>query len=218
MTAPAPVTAHEVATLQGLDDWRFVLGALRADFVCPSFPVAGELVARFAEAAEAAAHHPDLDLQYPGRVGVRLFTHDVGGVSTLDVALARTFSSLAVAAGAEAQPTAPQSIEVAIDTVDADRIRPFWMAVLGYVERHGNLVDPLGRGPDIWFQEMDPPRTQRNRIHLDVSVAHDIAEQRLAAALAAGGTLLPISRPRSWWAVADPDGNEVCISTWQDRS
>lgn len=215
---PVPVSADEIAALDGLGDWRFVLGALRADFVCPSFPAAGALVAAFADAAEAAAHHPDLDLQYPGRVGVRLSTHDIGGVSNLDVELARTFSSLAATAGARAEPAAPQSYEIAIDTTDADRIRPFWMAALGYVERDGNLVDPLGRGPDIWFQDMDPPRTQRNRIHLDVSVAHDIAEQRVAAAVAAGGTLLPISNPRAWWALADPDGNEVCISTWQDRT
>jgi hypothetical protein len=63
--------------------------------------------------------------------------------------------------------------------------------VLGY-EQLGqeDLVDPLGRGPGFWFQEMDAPREQRNRIHVDVLVPHDQAEARVAAAIAAGGRLV----------------------------
>jgi 4a-hydroxytetrahydrobiopterin dehydratase len=51
----------------------------------------------------------------------------------------------------------------------------------------GPLVDPLGQGLAIWFQQVDVPRPQRNRIHLDVSVPHDEAHHRIRAALAAGG-------------------------------
>jgi 4a-hydroxytetrahydrobiopterin dehydratase len=39
----------------------------------------------------------------------------------------------------------------------------------------------------------------------------------VAAALAAGGTMMDDSNARSWWVLADADGNEACISTWQDR-
>ena len=64
-------------------------------------------------------------------------------------------------------------------------MRPFWRAVLGYRELGDeDLVDPHGRGPSVWFQEMDAPRPQRNRIHVDISVPHDQAEARVAAALA----------------------------------
>jgi hypothetical protein len=70
--------------------------------------------------------------------------------------------------------------------------------VLGYADEPGRsgpwdgLVDPLGQGPAVWFQRMDAPRPQRNRIHVDVSVPHDEAEPRIQAALAAGGTTKPI--------------------------
>jgi 4a-hydroxytetrahydrobiopterin dehydratase len=79
------------------------------------------------------------------------------------------------------------------------------------------LVDPAWQGPAIWFQQMDEPRTQRNRIHLDLTVPHDEADARVQAALAAGGVLVSDAAARSFWILADSEGNEVCICTWQDR-
>jgi 4a-hydroxytetrahydrobiopterin dehydratase len=64
---------------------------------------------------------------------------------------------------------------------------------------------------------MDAPRPQRNRIHIDVTVPHDQAEARVAAALAAGGTLLSDTRAPAFWVLADPEGNEACVCTWQAR-
>ncbi len=64
---------------------------------------------------------------------------------------------------------------------------------------------------------MDEPRPQRNRMHFDVTVAHDLADDRVAAALAAGGTLRDDSHARAFWVLADPEGNEACVCTWQDR-
>jgi 4a-hydroxytetrahydrobiopterin dehydratase len=64
---------------------------------------------------------------------------------------------------------------------------------------------------------MSEPRTARNRIHIDVMVPHDVAEARVAAAIAAGGTLMTDQYARSWWVLADADGNEACVCTWQDR-
>jgi len=132
-------------------------------------------------------------------------------------------SALAAAAGATPEPTAAQSYELAVDAVDIDAVRPFWAAVLGYREVRsgpdgpGVLVDPARRGPLVWFQQMDEPRPQRNRLHVDVTVAHDVAEARVAAALAAGGVLVSDDRARAWWVLADVEGNEVCVCTWQDR-
>ncbi len=211
------VSASEFAALDGLDDWRYVLGALRGDFSAGSFPAAAELVLAITAAAEAAVHHPDIDLRYPGLVRIVLTTHATGGLTTLDVELARVISAIAEGAGAVTDAVAAQSIEIAIDTTDADRIRPFWAAVLGYRDIDGHLVDPRRHGPVVWFQQMDEPRTGRNRFHLDVSVAHDVAEERIAAALAAGGTMMSDRHARAWWVLADADGNEACICTWQDR-
>jgi 4a-hydroxytetrahydrobiopterin dehydratase len=216
-TAPTAVSAEELAALDGLDDWRFVLSAIHAEFRAESFGAAASLVSAIAEAADAAGHHPDIDLRYPSVVHVVLATHATGGVTARDVALAREISSLAAGAGAGATPTAPQAVEIAIDTMDPGRIRPFWAAVLGYRDDGGYLVDPMRIGPPVWFQQMDAPRTDRDRFHIDVSVAHDAAPARLAAALAAGGRLVTDRFARSWWVLADADGNEACICTWQDR-
>lgn len=212
------ITPSEFERLEGLDEWRVVLRALRAEFDAGSFPAGAALLASVAEAAEAADHHPDIDLRYPGRVRVKLSTHATGGLTDADVALARTISALAAGAGATPSPLASQEVEIAIDTMDADRIRPFWKAVLGYRdESDGSLSDPAGDAPSIWFQQMDEPRTDRNRIHFDVDVPHDEADARLAAALDAGGTLVSDRRARAFWILADADGNEACICTWEDR-
>ena len=212
-----PVTAAEFAALPSLDDWRYVLGAIHGHFRAPSFGAAAALVAVIGAAADAADHHPDVELRYPGIVRVRLSTHAVHGLSNEDIEFAHRVSQLAVASGATASTAAVSALEIAVDTMDADRIRPFWAAVLGYREVDGNLVDPLRVGPPMWFQQMDEPRTGRGRFHLDLSVPHDIAEQRVTAAVAAGGRLVDGSNARSWWVLADSDGNEACISTWQDR-
>jgi 4a-hydroxytetrahydrobiopterin dehydratase len=211
------MTAAEMSGADGLGDWRVVLRTIQADFRAGSFPAAAAFVADIAAAAEAAEHHPDIHVRYPDRVRVVLTTHATGGLTTLDAEVARTISRLASDAGVRAEPPHAQAVEIAIDTVDADRIRPFWAAVLDYREVDGSLVDPLRVGPPVWFQEMAEPRTERSRFHIDVSVPHDVAEARIAAALAAGGRLVTDHFARSWWVLADADGNEACICTWQDR-
>jgi 4a-hydroxytetrahydrobiopterin dehydratase len=212
------VDPGELANMEGLDDWRVVRSSLRTQFRAGSFEGAAALVSAIASAAEAADHHPDLSVSYPDRVWVVLTTHAVGGITTHDVDLAREISGLAERAGASAQPLTAQALEIGIDTTDADRIRPFWAAVLGYRDAGGVLVDPAGSGPVVWFQQTDEPRPGRGRIHVDVSVPHDVADERIAAALAAGGTLVTDRFARAWWVLADADGNEACVCTWQDRS
>ena len=211
------VTPEEFATLDGLDDWRVVLRTIHAEFRAPDFMSAAQLVTSIAEIAEDHVHHPDLELRYPGRVHVVLTTHATGGLTTLDVDVARAISATAARIGATSDPSRARALEIGIDTMDADRIRSFWASVLGYVDRGGDLVDPAGIGPAVWFQQMTDPRPDRNRIHLDVSVPHDVAEERVASALAAGGELVTDEHAPSWWVLADADGNEACISTWQDR-
>jgi 4a-hydroxytetrahydrobiopterin dehydratase len=219
------VTATEFDARAGLPDWRVLLGRIEATFRTGSFEAAAAFVGRIAAAAEAADHHPDVDVRYPDRVSVALVTHAANALTDSDVSLARTISGLASDAGVRSEPTMTSRLEIAIDALDIDAVRPFWQAVLGYVEEPPHtpgaqvnaVVDPKRIGPAVWFQQMDEPRPQRNRIHLDVTVPHDVADARVSAAIAAGGTLLSAESARAFWILADPEGNEACVCTWQDR-
>jgi 4a-hydroxytetrahydrobiopterin dehydratase len=223
---PEPVTASDFAARGEVSDWRYLLGRIEATFRAGSFEGAARLVADIAAAADAAGHHPDLDLRFPDRVHVVLTTHEAGGaVTDLDVALATEISRLAAAAGGRSEPLDSQVVELAIDAIDIDAVRPFWKAVLGYVDDASPgatdqvtaIRDPAGIGPPFWFQQMDEPRGERSRVHIDVTVPHEVADGRVSATIAAGGTLVTDDFARSWWVLADPEGNEACVCTWQDR-
>jgi 4a-hydroxytetrahydrobiopterin dehydratase len=189
----------------GLADWRLVLRRLVATFRAPTHGEAAALVPRLA--AEAGA---DVDLRPSGLLRVSLPEDDV--------AAAEAISSIAAGAGLASEPRDVISTEIAIDAMDIAAVRPFWQAVLGYVEDGPDaLADPERLGPAVWFQQMDRPRPQRNRIHVDVAVPHDVADDRRAAAVAAGGRVVDDSQARAFWVLADPEGNEACICTWEDR-
>ena len=219
------LSSHAFQQLPDLPDWRVVLRRAEAVFKASSFSAAAAFVATVAAAADALDHHPDLDLRYPGRVHVTLTTHASAGLTNLDVELARTISRLAAEGGLTSEPATFVALEYAIDALDIGAVRPFWKAVLGYVDERpstpggelNGIVDPLRLGPAVWFQQMDEPRPQRNRIHIDVTVGHDVAEARVAASIAAGGRLVSDVQARAFWVLADAEGNEACVCTWQDR-
>lgn len=50
-----------------------------------------------------------------------------------------------------------------------------------------------------------------------MTVAHDVAERRIAAALASGGRLVLDANAPAFTVLADADGNEACVCTWQGR-
>ena len=220
-----PLTQAQFHERFELTDWRAMLGRIEATFRAGSFSRAASFVEQIAAAADVAEHHPDIDLRYPDKVRVALVTHASSSLTDLDVELAGTISSLAEVAGIRSEPVAASRLEIAIDAMDIAAVLPFWRAVLGYVDEHPRgddgpveaIVDPSRIGPAVWFQQMDEPRPQRNRIHLDVTVAHDEADARIAAALAAGGHLVSDDEARAFWVLADAEGNEACVCTWQDR-
>lgn len=94
------VSEAEFASLEGLDGWRYVNGAIHATFRAGSFRAAAELASAVAAAADAVDHHPDMEVRYPDHLRVVLTTHAVGGLTTHDIELARTISRLAQRAGA----------------------------------------------------------------------------------------------------------------------
>jgi 4a-hydroxytetrahydrobiopterin dehydratase len=194
-------------------------GNLEVALRAPSFADAVRLITLVADEAEAMNHHPDVDLRWR-TVTFTLSTHSAGGVTEKDIELARRI--LAAAGSVSATAVTPDDrVEIAIDCVDADAIRPFWRVGLGYREQLTEvgtleLHHPSGRGPVVWFQPMDPPRRERNRFHLDVYLPLDRAQERVDAVVAAGGRLAIDDFAPSWWVMADAEGNELCICVRED--
>lgn len=81
----------KVADLPG---WVVEGQELKRSFKFKNFIEAVDFVNQLVEPAEALAHHPDLEVGY-GRVSVSLSTHDAGGLTDLDFALAEKISQLA---------------------------------------------------------------------------------------------------------------------------
>lgn len=206
----------------GLDDWRLLLGTLRARFRTGDFLSGVRLVQAVAEAAEAANHHPDVTLTYP-HVDLTLVSHDVGGLTERDVAMARQISEIARGQGVAADPRAATVLEVALDTAAPDAVAPFWAAVLTGdpdAAEDDEVTDPQGRVPTMWFQRSEPRREGdgAQRFHLDVWVAPDEAQTRIDAAVAAGGVVVDAEQAPSFTVLADADGNKACICTALDRA
>jgi 4a-hydroxytetrahydrobiopterin dehydratase len=203
-----------------LDDWRMLIDRLHASFDTGDFVTAVRLVDAITLAAEEMDHHPDLDLSY-GRLDVRLISHDVGGVTSRDVALARTISELARDAGATPHPERTSVLELGLDSADEAEIRPFWAALLDYdaVEAWGEiqLRDATGRRASIWFQPTEAHDVPRQRWHLDLRIPPEVVEGRIAAAIEAGGELVDDTAAPAYWVLADPQGNRACLTTWQGR-
>lgn len=193
-----------------LADWTFLLGELHARFRTANFATGLQFVNQVGAAAEAADHHPDLDLRY-GFVDVTLSSHDAHGITNRDIELARTISDVASGLGVGAAPAEVAAMELALDTPDFTKIKPFWLAALGYSanpDSDDEVRDKDGRFPTIWFQGSgsDEPR---QRFHIDIRVPKDVARQRVEAAVAAGGTV--VTEAATFTTLQDGDGNNVCI-------
>ena len=209
------LTRQQVAEA-GLADWEYVLGHLEARFETGGFATGLALVDEIGAAAEEANHHPDIVLTYPV-VHVRLVSHDVGGITSRDLDLARRISGLAAARGVTPTPERLSRIEIGLDTLDRAGAGRFWAAVLGYDATDDEVTDPDARGVSLWFQDTDAEGEGRQRFHLDVTVPPAQAAARIEAALAAGGTLVSDDRAPAFTVLADPEGNHVCVCTWQGR-
>ncbi len=98
------ITAEQFTAADGVDDWQVLgSGQVGTVFHTGSFDKGVDLVVRIGALADAANHHPDVDLRYP-TVTVRLSTHEVDGLSERDVALAAEISAAAAEVGVEAEP------------------------------------------------------------------------------------------------------------------
>ncbi|GAA3620968.1 VOC family protein [Microlunatus ginsengisoli] len=141
------------------------------------------------------------------------------------------------------------SVQVTFDASDPRALAAFWAEAVGYIrqpppdgfgsweealaafgvpEREWNsraaLVDPDGRGPRFFFQQVPEGKTAKNRLHLDVRAAAGLSgDERMAALerkcdqlVALGGTRLYRVEPAppmetGFITMADPEGNEFCL-------
>ncbi len=79
------ITPRQFHEAVGVEDWRVLFGGACSHFRTESFAAGVALVDAIGRLADAANHHPDVDLRSEG-VTVRLRTHDIGGLSERDVA------------------------------------------------------------------------------------------------------------------------------------
>jgi hypothetical protein len=73
---------------------------------------------------------------------------------------------------------------------------------------------PTGGAPRVLFQLVPEPKTGKNRVHLDVEVGADRVAAEVERLVARGATVLHEGRqgPHRWVTIADPEGNELCLT------
>ncbi|MFB6723625.1 VOC family protein [Kribbella sp. NPDC056345] len=214
-----------------LADWRKLAQGLHARYLVDDFSSGARLVAAVGEAGDALGHHPRVSIGQ-GYVDLKLVSDDaiyrdgegtehvVEWVTQQDVDLARRITEIAADHELKADPASVSDLELGLDTERSATIAPVWAALLtGTAEAQGRgtpsdeIRDATGRVPNLWFGDADEQETPRQRFHIEVYVAPEAADQRIAAALAAGGTIADDSNAPSLTVIADQDGNKgiVCV-------
>ena len=212
------ISAKAFHTADGVEDWRVLYWGAQTFFRAGSFALGVALVNRIAAIADDLDHHPDVDLR-PEGVFVKTFSRRDGGLSRVDAELAAAVSRAARELGLEADPSVLTVVGIAVAQGPDTHVRPFWSAALGYEPLGAeDAIDPLRRGPHVWFHPLDPPKAGRGRTHIDISVPRDQVDARVAAALAAGGRLADDSHAPEWWTLTSPDNHGVDIAAWADDS
>jgi 4a-hydroxytetrahydrobiopterin dehydratase len=201
----------------GVDDWVVLHGGAAAVYVVPSLAAAARLAQQVAD-VPGFEESGGLMTLTGDQLAVRL-TRGVFRLEQAHVDLARVVSRVARAHAAVADRRRAHEVQLTVaarpDEVDVG----FWRAILGYdALADDNGVDPLGHSSTVVMQELDPAKPLRHAMHVDVSVAHEQAEERLAAALAAGGRVVARFDEPPAWVLSDRAGNRVCLTAWPDGS
>ncbi|MEU8076327.1 4a-hydroxytetrahydrobiopterin dehydratase [Catellatospora citrea] len=214
-----------------LTDWRKLAQGLHARYLVGDFATAARFVTAVGEAGDALGHHPRVSIGN-GYVDLKLITDDavyrdaegtehvIEWVTQQDVDLARRITEIAADHKVDADPASVSMIELGLDTAHSATIAPVWAALLtGNPEAQGHgspsdeIRDATGRVPNLWFGDAGEHESPRQRFHVEVYVAPEVAERRIAAALAAGGTVVDDSNAPSLTVIADQDGNKgiLCV-------
>jgi len=215
-----------------LTDWRKLAQGLHARYVVGDFGSGARFIASVGEAGDTLGHHPSVSIS-TGCVNLKLVSADaiyrddegteyvVEWVTQRDVDLARRITEIAAAHGVEADPASVSVIELGLDTTRSETIAPVWAALLtgnADAQGHGSpgdeIRDATGQVPNLWFGDGNESDPARQRFHVEVYVPSEVAEQRIAAAVAAGDTVVDDSDSPSLTVGADPDGNKgvLCVA------
>lgn len=215
-----------------LTDWRKLAQGLHARYLVDDFGAGVRFAAAVGEAGDALGHHPSVSMG-KGYVDLKLVSpdaiyrddqgteHVVEWVTQQDVDLARRITEIAANQKIAADPASVSVVELGLDTASSATIAPVWAALLtGNPESQGHgspsdeIRDATGRVPNLWFGDADEQDAPRQRFHVEVYVAAEVAEQRIAAAVAAGGTVVDDSEAPSLTVIADQDGNTgvLCVA------
>ncbi|MDF8264967.1 VOC family protein [Luteipulveratus flavus] len=214
-----------------LTDWRKLAQGLHARYLVDDFATGARFVAAVGEAGDTVGHHPRVSIG-PGYVDLELVSDDavyrddegteyvVEWVTQQDVDLARAITRIAADHGIAADPASVSELELGLDTADSAVIAPVWAALLtgsGDSQGRGSpsdeVRDATGRVPNLWFGDADEQADANRRFHVEVYLAPEAAAPRIAAALAAGGTVVDDSDAPGLTVIADRDGNTgvVCV-------
>jgi 4a-hydroxytetrahydrobiopterin dehydratase len=210
------LTAEDIDAA-GIDDWRKLAQALHGRWATEDLSAAASFLAECQSSADRI-----LEARIRSSwIELRLATHDgTWFVTADDVAAAHRISEIARRRGLRPEPSAVLQVEIGLDSARIPVQGPFWSALLdGHADNfdHGEIVDADSRFPNLWFQSTEEHLTPRQRFHLDVWVAAEVAEQRINAAVTAGGRIVDDDESPSYTVLADPEGNRVCICTYLGR-
>ena len=213
----------------GLADWRKLAQGLHARYLVDDFSAAARFITAVGEAGDAIGHHPSVAIG-TGYVDLKLSSadaiyreddgteHVVEWVTQRDVDLARRITEVASVHRVDADPAAVSVLELGLDTAHSATVAPVWAALLtGSAESQGRgtpgdeIRDATGRVPNLWFGDADEQDTPRQRFHVEVYLPHEVAAQRVAAVVAAGGTVVDDNNAPSLTVVADQEGNTAVI-------
>jgi len=215
----------------GLADWRKLAQGLHARYLVDDFATAARFVAAVGDAGDVLGHHPRVSIDN-GCVDLELVSDDaiyrnddgtelvVEWVTQQDVDLARRITEIAAEHALDADPASVSEVELGLDTAQSSAIAPVWAALLtGSADSQGRgtpgdeIRDATTRVPNLWFGDADEHSAPGQRFHLEVYVAPEAAGQRVAAARAAGGTVVDDSEAPGVTVVADQDGNQgaICV-------
>jgi 4a-hydroxytetrahydrobiopterin dehydratase len=201
----------------GVDDWVVLHGGATAVFRVPTLGDAAQLAGAVAGLPGVGGSGVLMTIA-DDRLTVRL-SRGVFRLEERHVDLARAVSAAARNHGAVADRAGTHEVSLAIAAKpDAIDVR-FWRTVLGYAPlAEDNAIDPLGHGSTVWLQELNADKPLQHAMHLDVSVAREHVEARVAAAVAAGGQIVQDTDAPGAWVLADRAGNRVCVVAWPDGS
>ncbi|MGN6299937.1 MAG: VOC family protein [Angustibacter sp.] len=213
----------------GLTDWRKLAQGLHARYLLGDFAAAVRFVTAIGQAGDAVGHHPRVAIG-EGFVDLELVTQDavyrdddgtdlvLEWVTQQDVNLARRITQVAAEQGLRADPSSVSEVELGLDTATSATIAPVWAALLtGHAEDQGRgtpgdeIRDSRGRLPNLWFGDLNEDEPAGQRFHVEVYVAPEVVQSRVAAVVAAGGTVVDDSNAPGLTVIADQDGNRGVI-------